>query len=67
MISVASDIGSVLRTTRLDRRWTQKYLAVRLGISIDWLQKIELGKGTPNPALTEKIKAWLDDANARLG
>jgi transcriptional regulator with XRE-family HTH domain len=64
---VEPGIGETLRKVRLDRKWTQASLAFRLGISIEWLQRIELGRETPNPGLTEKIKAWLADPNARLG
>jgi transcriptional regulator with XRE-family HTH domain len=60
------DIGQTLRQVRLDRKWSQASLAFRLGISQDWLKKIELGQETPTRQLTEKIKAWLADANARL-
>jgi len=67
MPSVEPEIGPTLRKVRLERKWTQASLATRLGISLDWLQKIELGRyPPPNPELTEKIKAWLADANARL-
>ena len=67
MVSVEAEIGPTLRKARLDRKWTQAALAFRLGISLDWLQKIELGRSAPRPELTEKIKAWLADPNARLG
>jgi DNA-binding XRE family transcriptional regulator len=58
------EIGETLRKIRLERKWTQRALASRLAISIDWLQKIELGWRDPNPALTDKIKAWLADSNS---
>ena len=67
MPSVESEIGPTLRKVRLDWKWTQAALVLRLRISLDWLQRIELGTNTPSPELTEKIKAWLADANARLG
>jgi transcriptional regulator with XRE-family HTH domain len=63
---VEPEIGETLRKIRLERKWTQRALASRLAISMDWLQKIELGRGTPNPPLTDKIKAWLADANGRV-
>jgi transcriptional regulator with XRE-family HTH domain len=66
MLTVEPEIGPTLRRMRLERKWTQAALAVRLGINLDWLQKIELGSRTPNPELIEKINAWLGDANARL-
>ena len=66
MIAVGDEIGTELRTARVERRWTQKSLAFRLGISVDWLQRIELGRDNPGPELTKKIKAWIADANAGL-
>ena len=49
-----SEIGPTLRKVRLDRKWTQAALALRLAISLDCLQKIELGRNTPNPELNKK-------------
>jgi transcriptional regulator with XRE-family HTH domain len=66
MPSVESEIGETLRKVRLERKWTQVSLALRLRISLDWLQRIELGTKSPSAELTEKITAWLADANAWL-
>ncbi|MDX6289488.1 MAG: Helix-turn-helix domain [Blastocatellia bacterium] len=66
MLSVEPEIGPTLRKVRLERKWTQAALAFRLGISLDWLQRIELSRGTPSPELTKKLNAWLADPNARL-
>jgi transcriptional regulator with XRE-family HTH domain len=59
-------IATAVREARRNRGWTLKALALRLGISPDLLQKIELGTATPDPELLKNIRAWLADANARL-
>jgi len=66
MFSVEPELGPTLRKVRLDRKWTQVALAFRLRISLEYLQRIELGRDTPDCELTKKIKAWLADPNARL-
>jgi transcriptional regulator with XRE-family HTH domain len=63
---VEVEIAETLRKVRRERKWTQASLAFRLGITVDWLRKIELGHQTPAPKLLEKIKSWLADPNARL-
>ena len=66
MVATQPEIGATLKRMRLERRWTQAALALRLGIAREYLRQIELDLETPSSELEQKIKAWLGDPNARL-
>lgn len=40
-------LGAQLRRLRLDRRWSQEYLAERAGLNYKYVGRIELGKADP--------------------
>jgi transcriptional regulator with XRE-family HTH domain len=49
--AVAEKIGPELRRWREARGWRREHLAVRLGITADWLRKVEDGIGDPSDTL----------------
>jgi len=48
-------IGENIRTSRRLNGMTQKYLAAKLGISVQGLNKIEMGRVTPKVETIEKV------------
>ena len=48
-------IGANIRTSRRLNGMTQKYLATKLGISVQGLNKIEMGKVSPRVETVEKV------------
>ena len=48
-------IGANIRTSRRLNGMTQKYLAAKLGISVQGLNKIEMGKVSPRVETVEKV------------
>lgn len=45
--AVLRPLGAQLRRLRLDRRWSQEYLAERAGLNYKYVGRIELGKADP--------------------
>ena len=50
-----STIGTNIRTSRRLNGMTQKYLAAKIGISAQGLNKIEMGKVSPRVETVEKV------------
>ena len=50
-----SVIGANIRASRRLNGMTQKYLAAKLGISVQGLNKIEMGKVSPRVETVEKV------------
>ena len=50
-LSTSKEIGSLVRQSRKDQRLTQLELANRVGVSRDWIIRLEQGKGGVELAL----------------
>lgn len=61
------NFGKAVKSERLIRKLTQKELAIKVGVSHEWICKIEKGKvNTISLNLIQKIKDILDIKNLKL-
>jgi transcriptional regulator with XRE-family HTH domain len=52
---VLRPLGAQLRRLRLDRKWSQEYLAERAGLNYKYIGRIELGKADPGAAVLVRL------------
>jgi transcriptional regulator with XRE-family HTH domain len=56
-----TELADKIRQCRELRGWTQEQLARDLGVSLNTVQRWELGKNQPSPLALEKLQTTLDD------
>lgn len=54
-----------IRYCRTTKGWTQEQLARNLGVSLNTVQRWELGKSRPSPLAMEKLQQLLGDVLER--
>ena len=54
------DVGSWLRNVRLEKRWTQRMLAARAGLSLGYISSVENGKRKPKTSSLAALAQALD-------
>jgi len=56
-----TELADKIRQCRELKGWTQEQLARDLGVSLNTVQRWELGKNQPSPLALGKLQATLDD------
>jgi len=59
-IRSAKEFGTLVRSEREERGWSQSQLAERVGVSLPWISQFERGKATAQIDLVLKTLAALD-------
>jgi transcriptional regulator with XRE-family HTH domain len=59
-VKVNEDFGSWLRKIRLEKRWTQRTLATRSGLSLGYISSVENGKRKPKTSSLVALAQALD-------
>ncbi|KYP79526.1 hypothetical protein AYW79_13915 [Ferroacidibacillus organovorans] len=59
-VKVNEDFGSWLRKVRLEKRWTQRTLAARSGLSLGYISSVENGKRKPKTSSLVALAQALD-------
>lgn len=54
-------VAEKIKCCRNSKGWTQEYLARQLGVSLNTVQRWELGKTKPSPLAAEKLQNILGD------
>ena len=56
-----STLADNIRQYRILKGWTQEQLARNIGVSLNTVQRWELGKNMPSPLAMEKLQKVLED------
>lgn len=54
-------VADKIRHCRVAKGWTQEHLARILGVSLNTVQRWEMGKTRPSPLAMEKLQSVLND------
>jgi len=54
-------VADKIRHCRVAKGWTQEQLARNLGVSLNTVQRWEMGKTRPSPLAMEKLQSVLND------